>query len=114
MEVQKLISQRRVYHIIDSYQLLGNNPDPQIKKELDALIDIYPHAYLEIALVECLVRSWSIVPLPRGKEFIGMVRQYLVEAKPISITSAQFRQITGLEPLPITSLVANFHADVQP
>jgi hypothetical protein len=114
MEVQKLISEQRVYHIIDSYQLLERNPDPYLIDELHHLLSTYPHAYLEIAIVECLVKSWSILPMPRGSAFLAMVKDYLHDPQPICLTSAQFRQITGLAPQPLAQLTENLHADIQP
>lgn len=75
--------------------------------ELDELLQHYPAAALELALVEILTETWAMVPLPRGTLFLGRVRDRLQAWKAtqieIRVTPSQFQQITGLDPEPVFS-----------
>jgi hypothetical protein len=104
MEFQEQLSQQRVKHIINSYQLAGNEGS-QVDSYIEELFQTYPTPLIELALVETLVDLWVTVPLVRGLAFISLAQKKLQlwEHQPITstITPAQFQQITGLDPAPI-------------
>jgi hypothetical protein len=104
MNVQKQIDQQRVKYIVDSYQLDGEEAD-SFWMELQVLLDSYPSALVELALVETLVAAWLSVPLVRGHAFLNRARTQLQTweetAIATTITPDQFQQITGLDASPI-------------
>ena len=123
MELQEEIKRQRVQHIVTSYHLDGNTESFQAA--LETLLVTYPTPLVELALVETLVTYWLKVPLLRGQDFLAAVGSLLKEwehrillnetgeAQAIAcVTSAQFYQITGLDPTPIfgTTVKASVHA----
>ncbi|MEX0270556.1 hypothetical protein AB3R30_15540 [Leptolyngbyaceae cyanobacterium UHCC 1019] len=123
MELQEKIKRQRVQHIVTSYHLDGDAESFQAA--LDTLLAVYPMPLVELALVETLVTYWLKVPLLRGHEFLAEVGSLLKawehcillnedgEAQAIAcVTSAQFYQITGLDPTPIfgTPAPSSVHA----
>jgi hypothetical protein len=104
MNIRAELNRQRVKHIVSSYQLDGEEPVP-FGAVLDELLSRYPHALIELALVETLLDVWITVPLVRGMPFLQQVQQKLRawEEQPIcsTLTPAQFNQITGLDPSPI-------------
>jgi hypothetical protein len=104
MSLKDKISRQRVKYIVSSYQLEGRDR-PQVDLLLKELLDHYPMPLIELALVETLVDQWLSVPPVRGMEFFSRAQKKLKtwETKPIisTITPAQFRQITALDPSPV-------------
>ena len=104
MEIEQKVNQQRVKHVVTSYQLAGNQ-EAEFELYLEQLLQKYPPALIELALVEILVCSWLRIPPLRGMEFLGEAHQKLQEweSQPIAstITPAQFQQITGLDPQPV-------------
>jgi hypothetical protein len=104
MEIQEQINRQRVKHIIDSYHLSGAEAD-RVDTYLEELLQHYPTALIELALVETLVDSWLTIPPIKGIAFLSQSHDKLRawESQPIisTITPEQFNQITGLDPSPI-------------
>ena len=107
MEIEQQINQQRVKHVVNSYQLAGNE-EAEFGVFLEQLLQKYPPTLIELALVEILVRTWLRIPPIRGVEFLCDVKKKLQEweTQPVisTITPAQFQQITGLDPQPIFGL----------
>ena len=76
MDIQERITRQRVKHIVDSYQLDGNDVDA-FADNLAKLLDSYPQSLIEIALVEGIIKGWSEVPMQRGMPFIQGVQERL-------------------------------------
>jgi hypothetical protein len=127
MELQEKIKRQRVQHIVTSYHLDGDldGDTESFQTALETLLAIYPTPLIELALVETLVTYWLKVPLLRGEEFLaevgGLLKEWehhillneTGEARAIAcVTSAQFYQITGLDPTPIfgTPAKSSVHA----
>ena len=88
MDIQKRITRQRVNHIIDSYQLDGNDGDA-FTNFLDKLLEMYPQPLIELALTEAIVKGWSEVPMQKGMPFIKGVHKQLRCWKPDPEPSAQ-------------------------
>lgn len=110
-----MIDQQRLHHIVTAFDLAGDDrldgasppldlPDNAtlFAVVLEQLIDRYPQALVELALVETLVDFWSVLPLPRGTAFLGPLQDRLErwEIEPIDtrLTPTLFQQITQLDP----------------
>lgn len=105
MELQSLIFQQRIKHIIDSYHLLGSESEADVViNGWQNLISTYPPYQLEMAVVSCLVAVWLEFPLPRGYAFLERLNKWLIEPEFLPVSIEQFRQLTGLEPLQPTRL----------
>ena len=104
MEIWEQVSRQRVKHIVSSYQLAGDVAD-HFFAYLENLLQAYPSALIELALIETLVDNWLSVPLLRGLEFLTQAHCKLKTWESQSITSTitpeQFHQITGLDPSPV-------------
>ncbi len=104
MKLQDHINQQRVKHIVDSYQLDGNDGD-RFSNYLSELVEDYPAPLLELAITEALVDGWASVPMVRGVEFLSKAHDKLKEwvANPIvsTVTPEQFHHVTGLDPTPV-------------
>jgi hypothetical protein len=114
MALQQMIDQQRLHHIVTAFDLAGDDrldgaPPPGSPDNatlfavvLEQLIDRYPQALVELALVETLVDFWSVLPLPRGTAFLGPLQDRLErwEVGPIDtrLTPLLFQQITQLDP----------------
>ncbi|MEM9905261.1 MAG: hypothetical protein AAF921_09595 [Cyanobacteria bacterium P01_D01_bin.44] len=100
MEIQARISRQRVKHIVDSYQLEGDDT-PAFNTYLASLLNELPTPLIELALVEAIVNGWSIIPMPRGVALLTQVHERLKQwqHQPINslVTPAVFEQITGLD-----------------
>jgi len=109
MDLHHRISQHRVRYIIDSYMLMG--VEPQSFSQFDAYVDDlfaqYPHGLIEIALVETLTKKWLTIPMEKGVAFLSsaheQLRRWQAERTAsarisVALTPAQFSQITGLDP----------------
>ncbi len=122
MDLQQRLNQQRVRHIIDSYQLMGDE-GTAFEHNLNQLLSQYPHRLIELALVETLIKSWLNVPMVKGIAFLNETRsklqqwqstQYRSAQNPdtqkasdtepsfapnfiLSFTPNQFAQITGLD-----------------
>ena len=107
MDISTQLSQQRVKHIVNSYQLHQGLPDPidDFEDYLDDLLQVYPTPLIELALIETLVDHWLAVPLVRGFQFLAHAHQKLKawETHPIgsTITPEQVQQIAGLDPSPV-------------
>jgi hypothetical protein len=104
MEMSDRLQDQRLQHILDSYALMGDEPE-KFTLSLQRLLEIYPHFLVELALVETLVKHWLRVPMPRGLAFLQGVTTRLAqwETPPVEsfLTPSQFEQITGLAPHPV-------------
>jgi hypothetical protein len=127
MNIREQLNRQRVKHIVSSYQLDGcafsedhrpensceescggsheGHHDHRFDSYLEELLQHYPHALIELALVETLMDQWLTVPLLRGIEFLAQTHHKLQnwQHQPIvsTITPEQFQQIVGLDPSPI-------------
>jgi hypothetical protein len=123
MALQQMIDQQRLHHIVTAFDLAGDDrlegaghplesPDNAtlFAVVLEQLIDRYPQALVELALVETLVDFWSVLPLPRGTAFLGPLQDRLErwEIEPIDtrLTPTLFQQITQLDPNGVFEIVA--------
>jgi hypothetical protein len=123
MALQQMIDQQRLHHIVTAFDLAGDDgldgaisspgsPDNAtlFAVVLEQLIDRYPQAMVELALVETLVDFWSVLPLPRGTAFLGPLQDRLErwEIGPIDtrLTPLLFQQITQLDPSVVFEVLA--------
>ena len=114
MEIQERVSRQRIKHIVESYQLEGNDATAQdasaFKSYLEDLMDTFPHPLIELSLTESLVKAWAMVPMQKGVSFLTKVHTQLKQWKqqsldstltspPIksTLTPVQFQSITGLD-----------------
>lgn len=95
---------QRIYHIVTSYCLSGDEPMPFDAYLID-LMQVFPEPLIELAIVEVLVQQWLQVPLVRGLAFLQKTHQMLstwqsqqIESR---LTPASYELITGLEPAPV-------------
>ena len=105
MELWEQVSRQRVYYIIDSYELHGDDMEDFVDY-LDDLLNAYAPPQIELAIVETIVASWLKLPLIKGLEFIEQTHARLrswesISNFPITLTASQFQQITGLDPTPV-------------
>ncbi|MEL6552602.1 MAG: hypothetical protein AAFQ63_03950 [Cyanobacteria bacterium J06621_11] len=116
MELQQHISHQRIRHIIDSYLLTGDEAIA-FNRYLSSLLHQYPHGLLELALVETLIKSWLTIPMVKGVPFLSTTHQKLKQWQqdtwpqdtyPLSLTPAQFSQITGLDAQPAFADLISF------
>lgn len=102
--MRQQVNHRRIQHIVNTYQLAGEDPHV-FHQALNDWLGVYVAPLIELALVETLVDGWLTVPMPRGLKFLHRMQERLAhwESHPIisTITPAQFHQITGLDPAPI-------------
>lgn len=106
MKIQQRINHQRLKHIIDSYQLMGDEADA-FDAYVKELLSQYPHGLIELALVETLAKSWLSIPMQKGVAFLSAAHNRLkqwqldqktLDAADLSLTPSQFSQITGLDP----------------
>jgi len=88
MELQQRINQQRVRHIIDSYQLMGDD-GTAFENTLNQLLSQYPHRLIELALVETLIKSWLTVPRVKGISFLGATHSKLQQWQTAKYQAAQ-------------------------
>ncbi|MDV3350472.1 hypothetical protein D0962_11095 [Leptolyngbyaceae cyanobacterium CCMR0082] len=88
MDIQKRITRQRVNHIVDIYQLDGNDGDT-FADYLAKLVETYPQSLIELALTEALVKGWSKVPMQKGMSFIYDVHERLRTWQPDPESSPQ-------------------------
>ncbi len=104
MTLKTEIKQQRVKHIVNSYQLEGEDAEASAT-ELNDLFQIYAPELIELALAETIALDWLTVPMPRGTAFFAQVRSRLnrwqTESIQLTLTPAEFEQITGLRADPI-------------
>jgi hypothetical protein len=102
MEIQERISRQRVMHIVESYELEGQDID-EFKVYLADLLDTFAHPLIELGLVDGLVQAWSDIPMQKGIPFLTQVHEKLKrwQTEPVEtrVTPDRFEQITGLDPV---------------
>ncbi|MEM7794536.1 MAG: hypothetical protein AAF579_08785 [Cyanobacteria bacterium P01_C01_bin.118] len=76
MNPQNRITRQRVHHIVDSYQLGGDDGDA-FAEDLALLLDAYPQSLIELALTELIVKGWSEIPMQKGMPFMQKLRERL-------------------------------------
>ena len=76
MNIQNRITHQRVQHIVDSYQLKGDDGEVFLDF-LTQLLAAYPSSLVELALTETIVKGWSDIPMQRGIPFIETVHKRL-------------------------------------
>ncbi|MGD1853552.1 MAG: hypothetical protein ACFB2W_04810 [Leptolyngbyaceae cyanobacterium] len=76
MNIQNCITHPRTHHIVDSYQLKGDDGEAFLDF-LTQLLAAYPPSLVELALTETIVRGWSDIPMQRGIPFIETVHKRL-------------------------------------
>lgn len=107
MNLQAQLNRQRVKHIVDSYQLEGEQSQA-FWLYLEELLQSHPSPLVELAMIETLVTGWLTMPLERGTDFLAKVHHQLQvwQTEPIasSLTPEQFQQITGLDAAPIFGL----------
>lgn len=107
MDIQERITRQRVQHIVDSYQLDGDDRDA-FAKVLTQLLDTYPQSLVELALTEAIVKGWSDVPMQKGMTFLYAVHEQLCAWQPdmelysqsstsLGISEPQLRRATSLD-----------------
>ncbi|MFN3361705.1 MAG: hypothetical protein ACK421_09820 [Pseudanabaenaceae cyanobacterium] len=96
MELQTRIARQRVLHIIDSYHLRGNDPE-QFNQRLEQLFAIYQTSEIELAIVDTLVTTWTILPPVKGIEFVDRVEFRLTANLPPLVSTIHYQAITGLD-----------------
>ena len=108
MELEQRISHQRIQHIIDSYQLAGEET-AAFNRYLTTLLGHYPHGVIELALTETIMKSWFTIPMVKGVLFLSKTHQTLEQWQqetwqqdtyPLTLTPTQFSYITGLDPQP--------------
>ncbi|MEL6224468.1 MAG: hypothetical protein AAFR31_17670 [Cyanobacteria bacterium J06627_8] len=104
MSLQEYLNQQRVKHIVDSYQIDGDDTD-RFSRYLTDLLQTYPAPLIELAITETLVDGWAAVPMIRGIDFLKKSHDKLKdwELNPIvsTVTPEQFQHVTGLDPAPV-------------
>jgi hypothetical protein len=102
--LQRRLNQQRVKHIVESFQLSGQDA-AQFDDRLADLLQQFPTTWLELALAEVVVVNWLIVPLPRGVQVLrqvgNLLRQWERHGVTPLLTAAEFHRITGLDPEPV-------------
>lgn len=105
MQLQDRINRERVNYITTSYALEGNDRDA-FQLYLCELLQRYAQGWVELALIEVIVRHWHLPPLPKGVPFLQEVQHLLREwaqgDRGSTINALQFECITGLVPLGIS------------
>ena len=76
MDIQERIARQRIQHIVESYQLDGDDGDA-FASYLAQLMEVYPQPLLELALTEAIVKGWSEIPMRKGMPFICKVHEQL-------------------------------------
>ncbi|MEM1239696.1 MAG: hypothetical protein AAGI45_07640 [Cyanobacteria bacterium P01_H01_bin.26] len=98
MDIQERISRQRVQHIIDSYQLDGDDGDVFVDY-LDQLLETYAYPLIELALTEAIIKGWSEIPMRKGLSFIHGVHERLRFWQPDRESLAHIpRQLKPLNP----------------
>ncbi|MEM6449849.1 MAG: hypothetical protein AAF703_06005 [Cyanobacteria bacterium P01_D01_bin.105] len=108
MDLHQRLGHHRIRYIVDSYMLMGGEPQAksQFEAYIDELISQYPHGLIELALVETLSKNWLTVPMQKGVAFLSSaherIKQWQSEQRAsarlsITVTPSQFSQITGLD-----------------
>ncbi|BAU10576.1 hypothetical protein LEP3755_10600 [Leptolyngbya sp. NIES-3755] len=104
MTLQEQVQQQRIRHIIDSYQLDGEDYE-LCAACLTAMLQLYPTGLIELALVETIVQNWARVPMLKGVEFFRQVEalltQWQTDAIAVSFDPTEFQLVTGLDATPI-------------
>jgi hypothetical protein len=117
VSLSQRLAYQRIEHILDSYQLWGEET-VAFQEKLQVWLEQFPGPLVELALVETLIECWLRVPLPRGLAFLAVVECHLArwQQQPIvsSITPQEFEQISGLDPRPIFGSLASGSADAEP
>lgn len=109
MDLHHRLGQHRVRYIIDSYMLMGAEPQSvsQCESYMNDLFAQYPYGLIELALVETLSKNWLTIPMKKGIAFLASVHERLNQWKveqqasssiSVTLTPSQFSQITGLDP----------------
>jgi hypothetical protein len=102
--LRQRVDQQRVKHIIESFQLAGQD-EGSFDDRLDQLLGEYPSTWIELAIAEVLVVNWLVVPLPRGLAVLRQVHNLLAQWQQHGLTNLltedEFQRITGLDPVPV-------------
>lgn len=110
MQLKDKVDRQRVNYIIQSYHL-DKGETEGFAQRLIQLFNRFPTPMIELALVQILVDSWLVFPLPRGLSFLEKVSVKLNDWQKEGVNSTidpeQFRHITGLDPQPIFWLLEN-------
>ncbi|MEM8611077.1 MAG: hypothetical protein AAGF93_03585 [Cyanobacteria bacterium P01_H01_bin.105] len=88
MNIQKRITRQRVNHIVESYQLDGNDGDA-FSDYLNKILEIYPQPLVELALTEAIIKGWSELPMQKGIPFLQGVNKRLQSWQPDRELSSQ-------------------------
>ncbi len=97
MDIQERITRQRVKHIVDSYQLDGEDVDA-FADYLTKLLETYPQSLIEIALTEGIVKGWSEIPMQKGMPFIQAVHERLRSWQYEPESSSQLPSVCNLPP----------------
>lgn len=108
MEIQKRIIRQRVQHIVNSYQLDGNDGDA-FTDCLTQLLENYPQSLVELALTKSIVKGWSDVPMQKGMSFIYGMHERL---RSWQSESALSNQASAVFNKPDTSFVGTTSLDI--
>ncbi len=96
MDLQTRIERQRIHHIIDSYNLQGND-SIEFKQRLEHLFADYETTRIELAIVDTLILTWMALPPLKGLDFIDRVELRLTANLPTLVTAIHYKAITGLD-----------------
>jgi hypothetical protein len=96
MDLQTRIDRQRLHHIIDLYNLRGNDPE-EFNQRLEQLFADYQTNTIELAIVDTLVLTWMALPPVKGLDFIDRVSFRLTANLPTLVSANHYRLITGLD-----------------
>jgi hypothetical protein len=104
MTLEERVSWQRVAYIVESYELAGDDGET-FDAYLAELTDRYALPIIELAFAESILDLWTVIPLPRGIEFLDHASQLLQEWDDNGVSCrlmpTDFKQITGLDPAPV-------------
>ena len=81
MEIQKRITRQRVNHIVDSYQLDGDDGDA-FTDYLNQLLETYSQSLVELAVTESIIQGWAKIPMKKGIPLLRGVHKLLNSWQP--------------------------------
>ena len=107
MEIQKRITRQRVNHIVDSYQLDGDDGDA-FTDYLNQLLETYSQSLVELAITEAIIQGWTKIPMQKGLPLLCGVHKLLNSWQPEqplpSQSSSSFKSQTSKALGTVTSL----------
>ncbi|NDJ15698.1 hypothetical protein [Myxacorys almedinensis] len=101
MTLANHLKRQRVKHIVSSYQLDGSDVE-LCNHTINAWLECYPAAWIELAIADTIAHHWATLPLPRGTALFTKIHERLQQWDATGIASVlspdEFQHITGLNP----------------